>query len=169
MRCGNVRRRVVIHACCVVVFGVSIAIPSAAHAQITRRGKEPVLAETPAERTLFALEEDWTRALVRRDGATFDRLLAPQFVYTENDQVMTKDELIRAVVSGSDTVQSAGNEDMRAYVHGNTAIVTGWLVVRGRGANGPFDRRFRYTDTWLYRDGRWRVIAAQDYLVPERR
>jgi ketosteroid isomerase-like protein len=66
-------------------------------------------------------------------------------------------------------VESARNEDMRAYVHGNTAVVTGWLVVRGRGPGGPFDRRFRYTDTWLRRDGRWRVIAAQDYLVPERR
>jgi ketosteroid isomerase-like protein len=136
---------------------------------MARRGKEPATARTPVERTLFALEEDWTRALVRRDGATFDRLLAPQFVYTENDQAMTKEELIRAVVAGSDTVESAGNEDMRAYVHGSTAIVTGWLVVRGRGASGPFDRRFRYTDTWLHRDGRWRVIAAHDYLAPERR
>jgi hypothetical protein len=114
-----------------------------AQTPISRRGKDAAMAETVVERTLFALEEDWTRALVRRDGRTFDRLLAPQFVYTENDQVMTKEELIRAVVSGSDTVESAGNEDMRAYIHGNTAIVTGWLVMRGRGASGPFDRRFR--------------------------
>jgi ketosteroid isomerase-like protein len=161
--------RVVVRAWCVLVLGLSIAGPRDAHAQIARSGKERATAETPIERTLFALEEDWTRALVRRDGATFDRLIAEQFVYTENDQVMTKDELIRAVVSGSDTVESAGNEDMRAYVHGNTAIVTGWLVMRGRGPSGPFDRRFRYTDTWLYRDGRWRVIAAQDYLVPANR
>jgi ketosteroid isomerase-like protein len=134
--------------------------------QVARSGKEPAVA---VERTLFALEEDWTRALVRRDGATFDRLLDDNFVYTENDQVMTKPELIRAVVSGSDTVESATNEEMRAYVHGNTAVVTGWLVMRGRGPSGAFDRRFRYTDTWLYRGGQWRVIAAQDYLVPERR
>jgi ketosteroid isomerase-like protein len=147
---------------------VSIAGTVDAGAQIARRGKEPAMAGTPVERTLFALEDEWTRALVRRDGATFDRLLAPQFVYTENDQVMTKEELIRAVVSGSDTVESAGNEDMQAYVHGNTAVVTGWLVMRGRGAGGQFDRRFRYTDTWLHRDGRWRVIAAHDYLVPSR-
>ena len=93
---------------------------------------------TLVQRTLFALEEDWTHAFVGRDGATFDRLLAPSFVYTENDQVMTKEGLIRA-------------------------------VMRGRGASGPFDRRFRYTDTWHYRDGRWQVIGAHDYLVPERR
>jgi hypothetical protein len=159
----------VLRACCVLVLGLGGVETAGAQESIARRGKEPAMAETPVERTLFALEEDWTQALVRRDGATFDRLLAPQFVYTENDQVMTKDELIRAVVSGSDTVESAGNEDMHAYVHGKAAVVTGWLVMRGRGANGPFNRRFRYTDTWLYRDGRWRVIAAHDYLVPERR
>jgi ketosteroid isomerase-like protein len=168
MRSVNVRGRVALRTCSVLVFGVSLAGTVDAHGQIARRGKELAMAQTPVERTLFALEEDWTRALVRRDGATFDRLLAPQFVYTENDQLMTKEELIRAVVSGSDTVDSAGNEDMRAYVHGNTAVVTGWLVMRGRGASGPFDRRFRYTDTWLHRDGRWRVIAAHDYLVPTR-
>ena len=145
------------------------ATASDAQERIARSGKEPAVTDAQVERTLFALEEDWTRALVRRDGATFDRLLAPRFVYTENDQVMTKEELIRAVVSGPDTVESAGNEEMRAYVYGNTAVVTGWLVMRGRGSGGPFNRRFRYTDTWLYTGGRWRVIAAQDYLVPERR
>ena len=152
-------------ALAVIACAAALGTPAGAQQRISRSGKEPV----STERTLFALEEGWTRALVRRDAATFERLLAPQFVYTENDQVMTREELIRGVVSGSDTVTSAGNEDMRAYVHGTTAIVTGWLVARGRGASGLFNRRYRYTDTWLYRDGRWRVIAAQDYLVPERR
>jgi Domain of unknown function (DUF4440) len=148
----------------------TIRAPAAAQEHIARSGKEPpTAARGSAERMLFALEEEWTRALVRRDAATFDRLLASRFVYTENDQVMTREELIRSVVSGSDTVESAGNEDMRAYVHGTTGVVTGWLVSRGRGPSGAFNRRYRYTDTWLYRDGRWRVIAAQDYLVPERR
>jgi ketosteroid isomerase-like protein len=121
---------------------------------------------TSVERTLFRLEDQWTRALVQRDEAAFNRLLAPRFVYTENDQVMTKAQLIDAVVRGSDTVESAANEDMKAHVHGNTAVVTGWLVVKGRGKDGAFDRRYRYTDTWIYRTGRWQVIAAHDYLAP---
>ena len=33
-------------------------------------------------------------ALVERDGATFERLLAPGFVYTENDRLMTRDDVI---------------------------------------------------------------------------
>jgi hypothetical protein len=121
---------------------------------------------TSVERTLFRLEDQWTRALVDRNEATFGRLLAPRFVYTENDQVMTKAQLIDAVVRGADTVESATNEDMKAYVYGNTAVVTGWLVVNGRGKDGAFNRRYRYTDTWMHRSGRWQVIAAHDYLAP---
>jgi len=154
--------------CRLAAVALLVATSVSAQEPIARSGKERPPGAA-VERTLFALEEEWTRALVRRDGAAFERLLAPGFVYTENDQVMSREELIRAVVSGSDTVESAGNEDMRVHVHGSTAIVTGWLVTRGRGAGGPFDRRYRYTDSWQLSGGRWRVIGAQDYLVPGRR
>jgi hypothetical protein len=117
------------------------------------------------ERALIRLENEWTRGLVQRDTALFQRLLAPRFVYTEDAQVMTRDEVIRSVV-GTDRVRAASNEDMTVYDYGNTAVVTGILVVRGSGRNGPFVRRYRYTDTWHRIDGTWRVIAAQDYLIP---
>ena len=123
-------------------------------------------AATAVEQNLFRLEDEWTRALVRRDAAAFGRLLAPRFVYTENDQVMTKAQLIEAVTRGADTVESAANEDMKAYAYGNTAVVTGWLIVKGRGKDGAFNRRYRYTDTWVNRGGQWQVIAAHDYLAP---
>ena len=119
-----------------------------------------------AEQTLFRLEDEWTRALVKRDSAAFDQLLAPRFVYTENNQVMTKPQLVTAVVRGADTVEAASNEGMKAYVYENVAVVTGWLVVKGRGKDGGFNRRYRYTDTWMYDGVHWRVIAAHDYLAP---
>ena len=146
---------------------VMIAVVLLAASAPTLAAQTPTARPTTSvERALFRLEDQWTRALVRRDSAGFDRLLAPRFVYTENDQVMTKAQLIDAVVHGSDTVESAGNEDMKAYVYGTTAVVTGWLVVKGRGKDGAFDRRYRYTDTWVQRSGRWQVVAAHDYLAP---
>jgi len=116
-------------------------------------------------RALLQLEDDWALALIRRDATVFGRLLADGFIYTEDDRTVGRDDLLRDIVAGPDTVEVAHNEEMRVHRFGSTAVVTGWLVVRGRGASGPFDRRYRFTDTWLRRGGRWQIVAAHDYLV----
>jgi ketosteroid isomerase-like protein len=128
----------------------------------------PAAAQSEAvKRRIATLEEAWIQAVIKRDAAAFNRLLAPGFVYTEDDRVYSKTQLIKEVTTGSDTVTSGRNEDLVIRVHGNTAIATGWLVLIGRGASGSFERRYRYTDTWQRSsDGSWRVIAAQDYLKP---
>lgn len=122
--------------------------------------------QDPDVRALLQLEDGWASAVVRRDSATFERLLADGFVYTEDDRMEGRAEVLRDVVSGSDTVRAAHNEEMRAHCFGTTAVVTGWLVLEGRGAGGAFTRRYRFTDTWVRQSGRWRIVAAQDYLVP---
>jgi len=119
------------------------------------------------ERALLRLEDDWASALVKRDRVTFERLLAAGFVYTENDQIMDRRAVLNSVVGGSDTVAAAHNDSMVVHHFGPvTAVVTGWLVVAGRGANGQFQRRYRFTDTWVKRGGRWQIVAAQDYVAP---
>jgi ketosteroid isomerase-like protein len=123
-------------------------------------------ARTPDERAVLDLEEAWAKGVVKRDAATFKRLLAPGFVYTEDDRVQTGEQLTRDIVSGTDTVAEARNEQMETHPFDNAMIVTGWLIMRGRSGGKPFDRRYRFTDTWLKRGSQWQIIAAQDYLVP---
>ena len=118
-----------------------------------------------AARTLLRLEDDWAVALIHRDVAVFRRLLADGFIYTEDDRTVGRDAVLHDVVAGPDTVETAHNEDMRVHRFGATAVVTGWLVVGGHGPSGPFDRRYRFTDTWVRRGGRWQIVAAHDYLV----
>ena len=130
------------------------------------RAQQPKSTPTADERAVLDLEEAWAKAVVKRDAATFKRLLAPGFTYTEDDRMQSGAELMRDIVSGSDTVTEARNEKLATQSYGNTMIVTGWLVMRGRSGGKPFDRRYRFTDTWLKRDGQWQIIAAQDYLVP---
>src|SRR5262245_39492627 len=118
-------------------------------------------------RALLRLEDDWASALVQRDTVTFKRLLAAGFVYTENDQVMDRAAVLEFVSRGPDTVEAAHNEALQVHRYGTvTAVVTGWLVVKGRGASGPFNRRYRFTDTWVKREGQWQIVAAQDYIAP---
>jgi hypothetical protein len=112
------------------------------------------------------LEDEWTTALVKRDARTFERLLAPNFVYTEDASVMSRSDVIRSV-TGSDRVEWARNEGMRVHDFGDVHVITGVLHTRGRGNQGSFDRRYRFTDTWQRSNNRWQIIAAQDYLIPK--
>jgi ketosteroid isomerase-like protein len=141
-----------------LVLGVAIAsvpVPVSAQASLAATKKQ-----------IAQLEDTWIQAVIKRDVAAFDRLLAPSFVYTEDDRVYSRSELIKEMTAGADTVKSGRNEDLTVRVYGNTAVATGWLILAGRNAKGSFERRYRYTDTWQKSGNTWRVIAAHDYLKP---
>jgi hypothetical protein len=121
--------------------------------------------QDPDTKAVLKLEDDWASALVKRDSMTFERLLADGFVYTENDQTMDRAAVIKSVVAGTDTVVAAHNEEMQVHRYGTvTAVVTGWLIVDVRGSAGALTHSYRFTDTWVKRNGKWQIVAAQDYI-----
>src|SRR5690348_12625433 len=120
-----------------------------------------------AARALLRLEDQWASALVARDSGFFRRTLHADYVYSDERGTFNKDQVIAEQI-GTDTVKSASNEDMRAHVHGDAAVVTGILIVRGRGKKGAFNHRYRYTDTWIASKQGWLMIASQDYEIPRR-
>jgi hypothetical protein len=144
--------------CCVPVFFATSVLTAQQKAGVTQ--KPAIKAPQPIQ-----LEDQWTTALVKRDQATFERLLAPGFVYTEDASVMSRGDVIKSV-SGPDRIEWARNEGMKLHDFGDVHVVTGVLHLKGRGKDGAFDRRYQFTDTWQRRNGRWQIVAAQDYLVP---
>ena len=141
--------------------------PAPARAQSSRT---PAVAqdERTVEHTLFRLENDWAAAVIHRDVAALQRLVAPHWVYSDESGVMERDAGIRSFTTGTDTVRAASNNGMRVFVYPGSAVVIGVLQMRGNGPSGPFVHRYRYTDTWAWLDGRWQCVASQDYLIPER-
>jgi hypothetical protein len=129
--------------------------------------QQKTAASSPAVE-LIRLENQWTTGLVKRDRVLFEKLLAPKFVYTENDQLMTRADVLHEVAEGSDRVTAAHNEGMVVHEYGpTTAVVTGWLIVVGQGKSGAFTHRYRFTDTWVKGSQGWQIVAAQDYLAPK--
>ena len=144
-----------------LVVALAICAPTL---EAQKKAKEP----KPGSVELIRLENQWATGLVKRDGALFDKLLGAKFVYTENDKLMRRADVLRDITSGTDTVTAARNEGMEVHEFGAvTAAVTGWLIVEGRGKGGPFTHRYRFTDTWVKRKAGWQIVAAQDYLVPK--
>src|SRR5438132_8839826 len=114
------------------------------HSTMLTAGAEPtaVDAQTPSvqdteAQVLLRLEDDWALGLTRRDAALFRRLLADGFVYSEDDRTVGRDDVLRDIVAGPDTVEEAHNEDMKVHRFGTTAIVTGWPSCRSDGPSYP--------------------------------
>src|SRR5215217_2317656 len=125
-------------------------------------------ATTRQNAELIRLENQWATGLVKRDRVLFEKLLAPKFVYTENDKLMSRAEVLHEVAEGSDRVTAAHNEGMVVHEYGpTTAVVTGWLIVSFQGKKGAYTNRYRFTDTWVKGSQGWQIVAAQDYLAPK--
>ena len=52
------------------------------------------------------------------------------------------------------------NEDTKVVTLGDTAIVNYRFVVTFKGPNLDVRRRYRTTNVWAKRDGRWQIVAA---------
>jgi len=125
-------------------------------------------AATSPVAELTRLENQWATGLVKRDRVLFEKLLAPKFVYTENDKLMSRADVLHEVAEGTDRATAARNEGMLVHEYGpTTAVVTGWLIVGYQGKTGAYTNRYRFTDTWVKGSQGWQIVAAQDYLAPK--
>jgi len=70
-----------------------------------------------------------------------------------------------AEASGRHFEASAENEDMKVAAHGDTAISSYRFIVRIKGQNIDVHRRYRATNVWMKRDGRWQVVAGHMAFV----
>lgn len=79
---------------------------------------------------------------------------------------MNKRGMIAEMKKDKDTYTSARNGKMDVRVFGNAAVVTGSTREKGKDKDGKeFDRMFRWTDTWVERNGRWECVASQSLLM----
>jgi len=56
-------------------------------------------------------------------------------------------------------------EDLEAHVYGDAATVTGANVITATYKGQDASDKFRFTDVFVKRDGRWQVVATQGTKV----
>jgi ketosteroid isomerase-like protein len=117
---------------------------------------------------LLYMTRDWNDAVRGRDAAWMERNLTDDMTITRSaGSLMTKAEWIAGMRSDRTTVESLELSDVAVRVDGNVAVVTGVNRLRGRDAQGnAIDRRGRFTSTYVKRDGRWLMWAAQSTPIP---
>ena len=132
-----------------------------------RRKEEDLRAgnAVSADQALKDLERQWMEGFKNRDEEILNRVLADDFIFTDDEgQTFNKAQYIEAATKAI-KVESYSLDDLTTRVYGDTCVVvgrwTGKFTVDGKSASGDF----RFTDTFVKRQGRWRVIASQDTRI----
>lgn len=113
-------------------------------------------------KTLTAFEQRWVTALAKADVATLNSILADSYADTDEEGNQgTRQDVIAVLKSGDLKIASITLSGMTAHPYGNAAVVTGTAVQKGAYREHPLTSRVRFTDTFIERDGRWRVVASQ--------
>ncbi len=108
-----------------------------------------------------SIARERSRALVARDIATLERILAPQFVYTNASGVLTDKQAYLARV-GTPRVQWISQElsDVQVRVVGDTAVLTAAVHDRATFDGEPLDARFRSTFVYVRSASGWICVAG---------
>ena len=118
---------------------------------------------------LWYLEQDWNDAAPKRDKAWFEKNYAADFtgVSSVTGKLSNKAEDIADLMNDKGTLELTETTDMDIRIDGRTAIVTGIYRTKGKDDKGvAYDRKIRFTDTWIRRDGRWQAWASAGAIIP---
>lgn len=116
---------------------------------------------------IVALENSWNQAELHNDAHAVDLLLAEDFVMTVADgYTMNKAQTLASVRDTSYRPDVLQSDDMVVHLYGNTAVVTGAFLEKGKDKGKPFERRGRFTDTWINLNGAWRCAASHFSVKP---
>lgn len=120
-------------------------------------------AET--ERYIIESEREWAESVATGDTTTIERILAEDFVGVDpKGKLYKKAEMIADTREAPKLFVSNHLNEVKVRFYGNTAVAQGhesWE--RRSGERG----RFVWTDTWVRRDGKWQIVAAEDLIAPE--
>jgi len=106
------------------------------------------------------LERELVAAIARGDLATYDRIVADDYVAFEaSGKESPKAEIMASYRSGARRYTNLEIFDVKARIYGDTAVVT--AKTRGLRKEGDRDvpNRVRYVRVFARRDGRWRAVA----------
>jgi ketosteroid isomerase-like protein len=118
--------------------------------------------------TITDLERSWVAAIVMRDTATLDRILATEFNGTSpTGATYTKEMAIADIKAGRYVVDRMDLDEISVNAYGNTAVAfTGQREKSKSGAEDSSGHYF-YTDVWVKKNGRWQVVASHGSRIDD--
>jgi len=121
----------------------------------------------PTAENAMAAEEALAHAFRNNDADALSNLFDSSWaVITANGDVAEGPETFPSgIKSGVRTLKTFDMSEARVRLYGNVAVITIKLDLAGVFRGKPFDVLERETDTWVWKDGRWKCVLTHESFV----
>ena len=141
--------------CCCLLLGL---VSMAAVAQKAKDDSQPA--------KLLVMEHLWNEAQVNHDARALDAMLGPSFINTEYDgEVSDKAKFLVDIKDPHFNLTSLTIQDLKVSMYADSAVVAGAYRTKGTYEGKAYEHVGRFTDTWVYAEGRWQCVASHTSLV----
>jgi ketosteroid isomerase-like protein len=120
-------------------------------------------SQSEAERYIKSSETAWAESVATNDASVVKRILSDDCVWVLDGEILTKSQAVADAQNGPGDFLSDHLDYAHVRLFGDTAVVQGsetWTRKGGRKGH------FVWIDTWLRRNGKWQIVAAEDDSVP---
>ena len=121
-----------------------------------------------AEQYIRESERQWAESVASGDTNVIKRILADDFIGVDPEgNQYDKATMIRETATAPQHFLSNHLNDVKIRFYDNFAIAQGdetWIK-----RSDSSTARFVWTDTWIYRDNKWEILAAEDLIAPVRK
>jgi ketosteroid isomerase-like protein len=136
---------------------------------VTIRATQPPTTPMPraqrheSRHEIDQLEQSWRDALINRNVAAMQALLADDYIsISANGTLQSKEQTLANLRTGGLHFKTMEFSDRKVRFYGNTALVTSRAEVSGSGADGDLSGSYRYTRVYVRDDhGAWKVVSFE--------
>lgn len=122
-------------------------------------------AEQPSkieiEECLRLMNDEWTKALVRGDGETLDRIMAEDFFFAYPFEGDDKGQFIGDVLSGDVRVEYLSRENVSVRIWGGTAVLTAKDSARWFYQGHDYSGHYKIISVYSFRGNKWQLVSVQ--------
>ena len=125
-------------------------------------GAECPKHQPKTEAALVEAEQNWAAALNRKDAAAVACLLADEFEDADVDgSLHARAETLEKIPKKKPGTNQLS--ELRAHVEGDLGFTRGLATLVD--GTGKVVARVRFTDVFVYRDGRWQALVGQESMM----
>jgi ketosteroid isomerase-like protein len=115
---------------------------------------------------LLVMEHLWNEAQINHDARALEGMIGANFVNTEYDgEVSDKSKFLTDIKDPLFNLTTLTIQDVKVSMYADSAVVVGGYRTKGSYQGKAYEHTGRFTDTWVFLDGRWQCVASHTSLI----